>query len=241
MRFFVPPSILSMQFPNTGLDSQPPKPEGKFAVSPEALLKWEESLIHESEKIPSIHADLVEGFSVWEFDQMCVVLGRGSKVEEANTSQCEQDSVPIVRRCSGGASIVAGPGCLMYSVVISLELRPELRSINAAHQFVMDKIHRAVVDIDHRVDLQGICDLSIDGRKFSGNALRYKRDWLLYHGTILYDFPIQAIACYLNFPPRQPSYREGRSHEDFLTNIQTSREQLSQRLCDIWGVRRTRD
>jgi len=200
-------------------------------------LEWEEALIQGKETPNVLPTELVEGFSLWEFDRPCVVLGRGSKVEEANHANWKQDSVPILRRCSGGATILAGPGCLMYSVVLSLQQRPELRSINAAHRFVMTKILNATREIVPGVELQGICDLCIEGRKFSGNALRYKRDWLLYHGTILYDFPIELIGYYLNAPARQPTYREGRSHEDFLTNIHADRERLSQLLCLNWGVR----
>lgn len=227
MQFFVPPNYLRND--STDLHSR--------VFEPGSLLDWEEALIQGKETQNVLPTELVEGFSLWEFDRPCVVLGRGSKEEEANESNCKRDGVPVVRRCSGGATILAGPGCLMYSVVLSLQQRPELRSISAAHRFVMTKILSATQEIEARVELQGICDLCINGRKFSGNALRYKRDWLLYHGTILYDFPVEMLGHYLNDPARQPAYREGRSHEDFLTNIHADREQLSQLLCQHWDVR----
>jgi len=210
--------------------------KGVLALQPERLLKWEESLIHGDALIQPAEVELVEGFSTWEFDRICVVLGRGSKISEANVALCQEDDVPIVRRCTGGASIVAGPGCLMYSVILSLQDRPALRSINLAHQFVMERIERATQKLDSRVTLQGICDLTIEDRKFSGNALRYTRDWLLYHGTILYRFPIESISRYLALPPRQPQYRDGRSHVDFLTNIDCERKQLTQRLLESWEL-----
>ncbi len=205
-------------------------------VTPETLLKWEESLIHGDTTSLSSGEKIVEGFSTWEFDRTCVVLGRGSKTSEANVDLCAEDSIPIVRRCSGGASIVAGPGCLMYSVILSLQDRPDLRSIDKAHRFVMDRILTATKSLDSRVTLQGICDLTIGDRKFSGNALRYTRDWLLYHGTILYCFPIESITRYLATPPRQPAYRSGRSHADFLTNLDCKPEALKQALRESWGL-----
>jgi lipoate-protein ligase A len=42
---------------------------------------------------------------------------------------------------------------------------------------------------------------------------------LLHHGTILYDFDIAAASRFLAMPSRQPAYREGRSHADFLINV----------------------
>ncbi|MCY2973708.1 MAG: lipoate--protein ligase family protein [Planctomycetota bacterium] len=204
---------------------------------PQAILKWEESLIHGNPSSQTAGEELDEGFSTWEFDRICVVLGRGSKTSEANLELCVEDRVPIVRRCSGGASIVAGPGCLMYSVILSLDKRPDLRSIDAAHRFVMDRIRLATWRLDFRVTLQGICDLTIEDRKFSGNALRYTRDWLLYHGTILYRFPIESISRYLATPPRQPAYRSGRSHADFLTNLECKPEALKQSLREAWGLK----
>jgi len=227
MQLFLPPSEPSV---GGSID------KGKLGLTPERLLKWEESLIHGDALIQPTGVELAEGFSTWEFDCLCVVLGRGSKISEANVALCQEDDVPIVRRCTGGASIVAGPGCLMYSVILSLQDRPALRSINLAHQFVMERIERATQKIDSRVTLQGICDLTIKDRKFSGNALRYTRDWLLYHGTILYRFPIESISRYLALPPRQPQYRDGRSHVDFLTNIDCEREPLTQRLLESWEL-----
>jgi len=62
-------------------------------------------------------------------------------------------------------------------------------------------------------------DLTVRNRKFGGCAQRRRRHTLLHHGTILYDFDIAAPMRFLAEPRRQPAYREGRTHEDFLTNV----------------------
>jgi lipoate-protein ligase A len=247
MRLFLPPNEQPIGDRRKHLESRAFNPEtmthaagididALSQLTPEALLKWEESLIHGNSSSQATGEEIFEGFSTWEFDRICVVLGRGSKTAEANVEICSEDNIPIVRRCSGGASIVAGPGCLMYSVILSLQEHPELRSIDAAHRFVMERILTATRSLDSRVTLQGICDLTIEDRKFSGNALRYTRDWLLYHGTILYHFPIESISRYLATPPRQPAYRSGRSHADFLTNLDCKPEALRQSLRESWGL-----
>jgi lipoate-protein ligase A len=73
--------------------------------------------------------------------------------------------------------------------------------------------------IDQRVDIQGICDLTIAGQKVSGNALRIKRHWMMYHGTLLIDMPLNSISKYLSMPPKQPDYRQGRDHDRFVAGL----------------------
>jgi lipoate-protein ligase A len=73
---------------------------------------------------------------------------------------------------------------------------------------------------------KGTSDLAVGDRKFSGNSLRCRRDHLLYHGTLLYDFPTELVAACLGTPPRQPDYRAARSHQDFIANLAMTREQL---------------
>ena len=49
-----------------------------------------------------------------------VVVGRSSRLhEEVRHDPSRQLAVPVLRRISGGAAIVAGPGCPMYSLVLS--------------------------------------------------------------------------------------------------------------------------
>ena len=45
-------------------------------------------------------------------------------------------------------------------------------------------------------------DLVLGDLKFSGNSARCRRRWLLYHGTLLYDFPLALVARCLKMPPR---------------------------------------
>src|SRR5205085_9191321 len=115
-----------------------------------------------------------------------------------------------------------GPGCLMYSLVLRYAGHEHLRMIDEAHRHVLGIVRRAVEPLVGRTQHQGICDLAIGGRKFCGNSLRCKRDHLLYHGTLLYDFDLALIARLLNMPPRQPDYRDGRSHADFVMNLPIS-------------------
>lgn len=172
-----------------------------------------------------------ETLRIWESPQMAVIIGRSSKrSEEVDVGYCETHQIPILRRSSGGAAIVMGAGCLMYGVVLSLERRPELRMIDRAHQFVLGRIRDALAVSLKGVELCGISDLAAQERKFSGNSLRVGRKHLLYHGTLLYDFPVARVGACLKSPPRQPEYRAGRSHGEFVANLVATRDQLRQAL-----------
>ncbi|MGE3806979.1 MAG: biotin/lipoate A/B protein ligase family protein, partial [Gemmataceae bacterium] len=80
----------------------------------------------------------------------------------------------------------------------------------------------------------GTSDLVLGDRKVSGNAQQRKRRFLLHHGTLLYAFAGGRVARYLKQPARQPDYRQGRSHADFLVNINAPVEDLKARLCSEW-------
>lgn len=186
-------------------------------------LALDEALLDEAEA----NQDPQETLRLWEPSTTAVVLGRSSRrAQEVNEEACLQRKVEVLRRSSGGLSIVTGPGCLMYSVVLSCLSRPELKSITAAHQFVLAKLGSALAEQLPGVCICGTSDLALGERKFSGNSLRTKRQHLLYHGTLLYNFPLQTIADCLLHPPRSPDYRAGRNHEAFVMNLPLQVESL---------------
>jgi lipoate-protein ligase A len=154
--------------------------------------------------------------------------------EEVRRDECERRGIPILRRTSGGAAVVAGPGCLMYAVVLSYDLRPHLRMIDQAHQFVMSRLVSAFRPLAPQIEFRGTCDLALHGRKISGNSMRARKTHLLYHGTVLYDFDLDLLEACLKTPPRQPDYRQGRSHREFVTNLPAPVEELRELIVLAW-------
>jgi lipoate-protein ligase A len=179
-----------------------------------------------------------EVLRIWESPVPMVVAGRSSRVAaEIDVARCNELGISIIRRSSGGAAIVAGPGCLMYGVVLSYNLRPELRDITRVHQFVLDRLRNSLNASMRQVSRAGTSDLILADdrqRKFSGNSLRVKRSYCLYHGTLLYDFDLRLISTCLKTAPRQPEYRAARQHDDFVMNLPLSRKQLIAALSDAF-------
>jgi len=194
-------------------------------------LALDEALLDEAEQ----RGRPLETLRLWEPLRPMVVVGRSSKLaEEVRLEACRKRGLPVLRRCSGGAAVVTGPGCLMYAVVLSYELRPALRAVDHAHCFVMNTLASALKPLVPDVRYQGISDLAMGERKFSGNSLRCRRDHLLYHGTLLYDFPLELIGACLAAPPRQPDYRRGRAHRSFVTNLPLKVAAIRAALVTVW-------
>ncbi len=201
--------------------------------TPVENLALDEALLLEAER----SVDSSEVLRIWEPPDPMVVVGRSSAVAaEVRVDRCWSDDVPIFRRCSGGTSIVTARGCLMYAVVLSYKKRPELRAIDVAHEFVLSVVETALSPLVPTIGRAGTSDLAIDGRKVSGNSLRCGREFLLYHGTLLYNMPLDLIANYLRTPPRQPDYRDGRTHMDFIINLPLDELALRDVLAGAWEV-----
>lgn len=206
----------------------------ELTLSPALNLSLDDALLETAEATES-HPEVLR---LWQPDSPMVVIGRSSPLEmEVQLEHCQQESIPVFRRISGGQSIVTGPNCLMYAVLLDYRKRPELRMLDQAHEFVMLQLRDALHAIGVETEMHGTCDLTFEGRKFSGNALRCRRNWFLYHGTIILDgFDLSLIAQCLGDPKRQPDYREGRSHREFVTSIPAKLDDVKAALIKQWGA-----
>ena len=194
----------------------------------------DEALLHEAEAT----ASRSEFLRIWESPSPIVVVGRASQVDqEVNRKACETRHIPIIRRTSGGNAIVAAPGCLMYALILSYERRPSLRIVAHAHRMVQQKFEAALGRLLPGVTAAGISDLALGKNrlfKFSGNSLRCRRNYCLYHGTLLHDMPLELISMLLKMPPRQPDYRRGRPHAEFVANVPCAAVDLRAALIEAW-------
>ncbi len=181
---------------------------------------------------------------MWESPQYAVVLGRASKIaEEANLPWCESQRIPVIRRSSGGASILMGSGCLMYSLVLPESHHPPVATIPTAHEYVLGRMTEAICRLGVDVSVAGTSDLAFrlpktpdELLKISGNSMRKSRDRVLYHGTLLYNFDLDLVGTALLAPPRTPDYRAGRTHLEFVANLPVRRPKLFDAIVEGWGA-----
>ena len=197
---------------------------------PEQNLAFEEWLVRQGEQGGP------ETLWFWVPRQLLVVLGYGNSArQEVNLEACQADGVPIYRRVSGGGTVLQMPGCLNYSLVLRVPPAGPLTTITGANQFIMQRHAEALSRVVGRpVEVKGITDLAVEGRKCAGNAQRRYQQVLLFHGVFLLEAPIELMERYLRFPSRVPDYRHGRRHVDFVANLQVKAETVMAALREAW-------
>lgn len=175
-----------------------------------------------------------EVLRLWEVPTYAVVVGSGGSVSiDVNDTACADDGVPILRRASGGGTVVLGPGCLCFSLVLNYEHAPRLNEIPASNRYILGRVVRALAPAVS-ASVEGTSDLAVGGVKFSGNSQQRKRTHFLHHGTLLCGFDLTRVARYLNAPERQPDYRRARPHAEFVTNLPVSVEEAKKLLVTEW-------
>jgi lipoate-protein ligase A len=194
-------------------------------------LACDEALLEGCEKEP-LDGGLLR---VWQPETYFVVLGHSNRLAaEANVAACAAAKIPILRRTSGGGAVVLGPGCLNYSLILDCE-RHEIKNIATAFHYVLERHRRLIETLTGReIRIGGVSDLTVGGRKFSGNAQYRKSRYVLVHGTFLLNFELAVIERCLLLPPKQPEYRQNRPHLEFIANLELASGPLLKGLREIW-------
>jgi len=193
----------------------------------EAVLDWCESGAGE------------ETLLFWEPRETFVVVGYANKVAtEVNVAACEAKKIPIFRRCSGGGTVVQMAVGLNYSLILRIEENGPTRSITSANQFIMEKNRAAIQTLlpASKVSVRGHTDLCLGDVKFAGNSQRRRKNFLLFHGTLLLDCDLDLISELLLMPSLQPDYRASRPHSDFVTNLNLPAEKIKAALANEWNA-----
>jgi lipoate-protein ligase A len=200
--------------------------------TPEENLALDEALLITAE------ADgRAEFLRLWESPDYFVVLGKNCRVaQDVWLDRCRADGVPILRRISGGGTMLQGPGCLNFAVVLRYDRAPGLSSVQGSIAYVLQRARDAVAPLEPRVALAGTSDLAIGDRKICGSAQRRQRSHFLHHGSILHHFDLPMIDRYLKEPLRQPPYRAARNHLSFLQNLSGEPERLRDMLRRTWAA-----
>lgn len=155
----------------------------------------------------------------WIPENRMVVLGRSNKEEtEVFGERCREDSIPVLKRYGGGGTVLLGPGCVVASIGAWV-------SNPYDNDKYFDLLNSALIECFNshfqKKDFgqRGYSDIVYGPKKFVGTSLFRSRKYLLYQASILVDLDLEDINLYLRHPSKEPDYRKGRSHSDFLVGL----------------------
>jgi len=157
-------------------------------------------------------------FLIWRPDKMYIILGASNRAEEALfLDNVRQDAITVMKRPSGGQTVMLTPNNLIIAAVFSDKniMKPKEVFI-MLNKLIISSIEEAgITDLSQR----GISDIAIDGKKILGSAIYRNKDKLLYHAVLNLGEPASTFERYLKHPSREPDYRNGRNHAEFVTSL----------------------
>ena len=120
-----------------------------------------------------------------------IVIGRNQNAwKECRVSELEKDGGHVVRRLSGGGAVYHDLGNLNFTFCV--------KKANYSVDKQLDVILEAVKDLGINAQKTGRNDITIDGKKFSGNAFYKTGDCCYHHGTLLLNVDTAMMTKYLN-------------------------------------------
>ena len=114
------------------------------------------------------------------------------------------------------------PGCVVFSFGAWVQhLYHNDQYFEGINRGVIACLEAGFPTLGGKLAQQGISDLAYEGRKVCGSSLFRSKQYLLFQASLLVDDGLAWIETYLKHPSKEPNYREGRSHRDFVTFLGT--------------------
>ncbi|MHC1775454.1 MAG: lipoate--protein ligase [Lentimicrobium sp.] len=164
-------------------------------------------------------------FMLWRNEPSIIVGKHQNTLAEINLEYVKEKQIKVVRRLSGGGAVFHDLGNLNFTFTASGEHHKlvDFRKFTLPILEVMQKL-----GIEAR--FEGRNDLTIDGRKFSGNAEHVFKNRVLHHGTLLFSAIMTDLSNALNVDPSKFEDKAVKSVRSRVTNIS---EHLKQPLTVI--------
>ncbi len=118
---------------------------------------------------------------LWINDPAVIVGVNQNALEEVNFSYTQKQGIKVVRRLTGGGAVYHDKGNICYTYIA--KYNPEE---NAYKRFTTPIINY-LNSLGVKAEFTGRNDITVGGKKISGNAQTIFGDRIMHHGTILFD------------------------------------------------------
>lgn len=152
-------------------------------------------------------------FMLWQNDNTIVVGKHQNTAAEINAAYVKENGINVVRRLSGGGAVYHDLGNLNFTFVVD--------GGDGAFDFATfcRPVAAALGSLGVEVEISGRNDMTIDGKKFSGNSQYRKQGRVMHHGTILFDSDLTVVAGALNVPADKIQSKGIQSVKSRVTNV----------------------
>jgi lipoate-protein ligase A len=119
-----------------------------------------------------------------------VVIGRNQNPwTECNLAKMEEDNIRLARRITGGGAVFHDIGNLNFSFIVNRDIYDVGRQCGV----IISGLNRIGINASK----SGRNDMTVDDKKFSGNAFCFRGQNALHHGTILISADKEKMSAYL--------------------------------------------
>ncbi len=152
-------------------------------------------------------------YLLWRTTPTLVVGKFQNTLEEIDRAYAEEKGITVVRRLSGGGTMYLDEGGLQFTFIEPSE------GIGIRFEQYILPIVSALQKLGIPAGFNGRNDLTVGGKKFSGNS-QYKLNGItVHHGTMMFDTNVEEMVRATTVDPDKILSKSIKSVRDRVTNL----------------------